>query len=425
MTSERIVDSRTKSYFKEVIGSYNAGHYRSSVVMLWSVIICDILFKLDQLAKAYNDEKAENILLEVNQIRSQNVHSADWEIKLVRLVEEKTYFLDKADLSYLETIQKHRHLSAHPVLDENNTLFSPNHETARAHIRNALESVLTKPAIMSKKVFDTFIEDIEGFSHLNLKREELKRMLRVKYFSHFASETKKEFFKSLWRIVFKSLNERCERNREVNFEVLSIIMDDHRHEIKSIIQKDREWFSDISYSDDHLWYLTSFLSEFTDIYVLLTDAAKTPIEKYAKASFDNYLLCWFLSDSAEDHVKDIYDKILNDSSISISSRYFQFFANEFVGSPLENYVINIGILLYIRSESFNEADVRFNRMISPFLEKYTQEHFENLMSGIEQNDQTWGRGRAFGDHPNIKKVICEKFPDFSFDRFYNFNRSCR
>ena len=45
----QIFDVRTKEYFSEVLSCYSAGYYRSSVVMLWSVAFCDLLFKLQNL----------------------------------------------------------------------------------------------------------------------------------------------------------------------------------------------------------------------------------------------------------------------------------------------------------------------------------------------------------------------------------------
>jgi hypothetical protein len=74
----------------------------------------------------------------------------------------RTQLLEAGDFANLEALQKHRHLSAHPVLSASEVLFEPNRETARADIRNTLEGVLTKPAIMMKKVFDAFVEDLEA-----------------------------------------------------------------------------------------------------------------------------------------------------------------------------------------------------------------------------------------------------------------------
>ena len=53
-----IFDARTKEYFSEVLSCYATGNYRSSVVMLWSVAVCDLLFKLQNLVDRYGDTKA-------------------------------------------------------------------------------------------------------------------------------------------------------------------------------------------------------------------------------------------------------------------------------------------------------------------------------------------------------------------------------
>ena len=60
--SEDIYFEKTREYFKEVISSYAIGNYRSANVMLYSIAICDILFKLQELVDMYNDSVAAEIL---------------------------------------------------------------------------------------------------------------------------------------------------------------------------------------------------------------------------------------------------------------------------------------------------------------------------------------------------------------------------
>src|SRR5258707_7979660 len=105
-SAERIVDARTRRYFSEVYGSYSAGYYRSAVVMLWSVIVTDLLFKLDQLANAYNDNTAKLILDEIETSRRNNPKSPEWETELLDKVAARTDLLDSAERSFLETIQR-------------------------------------------------------------------------------------------------------------------------------------------------------------------------------------------------------------------------------------------------------------------------------------------------------------------------------
>ena len=55
----QIFDYRSKEYFSEVLSCYSSGSYRSAVVMLWSVVICDLLFKLNYLEELYEDKNAK------------------------------------------------------------------------------------------------------------------------------------------------------------------------------------------------------------------------------------------------------------------------------------------------------------------------------------------------------------------------------
>ena len=51
--SEQIYSAKTREYFDEVIQSYYVGNYRSATVMLYSVVISDIVYKLNELIERY------------------------------------------------------------------------------------------------------------------------------------------------------------------------------------------------------------------------------------------------------------------------------------------------------------------------------------------------------------------------------------
>lgn len=93
----QIFDTRTKEYFSEVLSCYSAGNHRSAVVMLWSVVVCDLLFKLQRLVDLYGDGKAKKILAEIGQMQRDNERSPMWETRLVESVAEQTQLLDIAE----------------------------------------------------------------------------------------------------------------------------------------------------------------------------------------------------------------------------------------------------------------------------------------------------------------------------------------
>ena len=419
--AERIFDSRTRTYFDEVYGCYVAGHYRSAVVMLWSVIVTDILFKLDYLKNAYSDPKATSILLSIDKLQKEKPTSAEWEAKLVSDVASQTDLLDNTELALLQALQAQRHLSAHPVLTGHEALFSPNKETARAHIRNILDSVLTKPPFMSRKVFDDFIKDVEQFNQLNPDIDKFKKYLEIKYFKYFSLATYIHVFRSLWRVTFKSVDSQSKANRRVNRQVLEIMFSNQKTEILSEIDGNRDWFSDVSFDDNHLVEVTAFFRSNPKVYSFMTDALSGAITSYAKLSLNNFALCWFMSGSLDNHIQTISQRISDGESLD--EDIYLDFCQSLQTTDCFLQVLNFGILSYGKSKHFNTADLRFNMMIRPFLDEYKQDHIILLMEEIEKNDQTYGRICASDDHQEIKKRLDKIYASFDLMNFPNFKKS--
>ena len=154
--ADDIYFSKTKEYFNEVLSNYANGNYRSAVVMLYSVAICDLLFKLQELVDMYNDSVAGDILREVEKCRNSNDNKSKsrWEKEFVDSVYRKTELLDLESYTNLNHLYDHRNFSAHPALNDRYELISPSKETTIALIKNVLEEILIKPSIFVKNVTD-------------------------------------------------------------------------------------------------------------------------------------------------------------------------------------------------------------------------------------------------------------------------------
>ena len=79
--SEEIYFKKMREYFKEVVSSYSNENYRSAIVMLYSISICDILFKLQELKDMYNDFMVSKILKKVEDLRNNKdcLSKSKWE----------------------------------------------------------------------------------------------------------------------------------------------------------------------------------------------------------------------------------------------------------------------------------------------------------------------------------------------------------
>jgi hypothetical protein len=375
------------------------------------------------LASAYGDATAQAILTEIGDIRKNNPKSPEWEAELVNKVASRTDLLDHAELSFLQSLQAHRHLSAHPVMTGVDALFSPNKETARAHIRNVLEGVLTKPPIMSRKVFDTFIEDVEQVGRLSPGPDGLKKFLEAKYFRHFSTATFAHILKSTWRIAFKSTDPRADTNRVINAQALGVVFSNRKAELTELIKTERDWFSDVSFLDTHIAAMTQFFRENPQVFPLLNDALRTPIQNYAALSLDHFATCWFVSPTPDAHVDEVLRRI--DAGEGVRADSFKGLCTSLSTSDALVKALHIGIRLYCKSGSFATADSRFDEMVRPFIPLYHQEHFLALLAGCETcyNGQATGRWRASVDHNEIKNLIAAKFPDIALDAYPEFRAS--
>ena len=159
---EEIYFAKTKEYFQEVMSSYSIGNYRSATVMLYSVAICDLLFKLQELKDMYNDTVANEILKEVDKSRNEHDNKAKskWEKELVDNIYKKTELLDLEAYTNLNHLYDHRNFSAHPALNENYELVAPSKETTIANIKNILKDILVKPPIFIKNIVNTLVKMI-------------------------------------------------------------------------------------------------------------------------------------------------------------------------------------------------------------------------------------------------------------------------
>jgi len=206
LAADNIFNSKTKSYFQEVLSSYNSNNFRSAIVMLWSVVISDLVYKIQYIEAIFEDETSQNILDEISQIQKDNPNSPVWEEELVQMVNDRTSLLEKNDYQHLKNVQKLRHLCAHPAFDSNYELYTPDRDTTRACLRNMLEGVLVKSPLITKNIFIDFLQDMSDNKDMLTNNDTLHRYLDSKYFKHLSSDLMNNFFRSLWKLVFRTEN---------------------------------------------------------------------------------------------------------------------------------------------------------------------------------------------------------------------------
>lgn len=78
-----------------------------------------------------------------------------------------------------------------------------------------------------------------------------------------------------------------------------------------------------------------------------------------------------------------------------------------VETELVQQVFGLGIKIYCNSLSFDSADSHFARFINPHIAEFDSERLNQILIGIEGNNQTYWRGQAAIDHPKIAERVTD------------------
>lgn len=190
---EAIPDPKTRKLFGEVYSSYQHGNYRSAVVMLWSVVISDMIFKLEFLDNTYRNKKALSVLDYIKKKQDERPESSEWEKELLKKAYEELKFITLNDKTNLEHLRSQRNLSAHPVLTEDNLLVTPNKDTTRSLIRNAMEAILLKTPLLHRELVDSVVAELASNKERLGSYENVKPYIQKRYFPNISEEGAKKY----------------------------------------------------------------------------------------------------------------------------------------------------------------------------------------------------------------------------------------
>lgn len=404
---EQIVDNRSRSYFREVYTCYVSGCYRSATVMLWTVAVCDIVFKLRSLIEEYDDKVAAEILADVEGRQMKNPRGSDWELELVKQTTSRTQLLTLPEKMHLEQLQEERHLAAHPVLTNFDKLHTPTRETTLAHIRNVLDSLLIKPALVSKNIVSDFVDDIskrqEFFGNMN----SFRRFLVARYFSRMNEVTMTQLFKALWKFVFRVPTMACEENLQINYLALVVLYQQNPTLFLGQVAKNPEAFSVFDpENEDSNELLIRFLAKFPQLFHSVNDAGREDIKTIARVSQSNTALAWFLTETPEKHFARLL-KLAKKGGFAISTETFMHLREVFPTAEWTDMFHEIAIACYAHSPQYDDADERFT-LIEDLLPNFSPSSLTLLVRTACQNSQTYRRRNAKAQHSKVIDLIPQK-----------------
>lgn len=408
----------TRKRFQEVLGCYSSGNYRSSVIALWCVALCDLFLKLQKLEEL-GDEKAREILTAVKEEHAQNRNSPAWETKLIKLAFDRTELLDRFGYENLQKLQKTRNLAAHPTFNHDLHLFPLDKVTVFLLIRDTLEDLLTKPPFLSGTAFAKLIKDLDEKSNILTDDEQLKSYLFNGYYNYFNIKLQQDVFKKFWKFLFNLDDDKSEKNRAINYRAFLLLFYENPSIFEKQIEDQKDYFNQIKTEGSPVVYLVRFLARQPNIYKLLDSQARPAIDNTIETVPLARCLAHFTSQNPHGHAEKL-DKWIREESPEIEEVVW----DELKSTPhfpgwIKTF-IHLANTYYGASMDCDTADKRFGA-IRILLEEYDKSDLIDLMQKIDENSQTYDRKHAQTDHEQIVSRMKEVNPSFDFRQIKAFS----
>lgn len=405
---EKIYSIKSREYFKEVVSSYAIGNFRSAIVMLYSVCMCDLIYKLQELRDVYDDKVAKNILETIEKEQTESNSKSSWEKTLVDSVYSKTNLLDNDGYAYLNHIYDIRNLSAHPALDRNGELISPPKEVVAAYIRTSLDKILLKPAIFSKDIIHFISEDLADKKELMIEDSDFfNRYVRKKYLEKMTDTIFQKTFRVFWRFTFNSVNPDCSKNRSVNYMLLNTMIADRPEVIDKEIKTNHEKY-EVGRSLPEIGYSVVFLAFHPFVYKKLPEYTQLHLQKSCEENPKYKLLSTFLSPDKKSHLENLKQNDLYiETDDALALRYmFRLYAEDGLSDECINYFIDV----VEDAPSYKAAGNRLELYVTPYLHRMKVFHYERIFGLFDSNSQIRNNIYKGTYAQTIWSRIRDKFP---------------
>lgn len=413
--ADLIESSASRYYFREVYSSYINGNYRAAVVSLWSVLVCDAVYKTQKLFELTGDAWAQKKLSTIEKLQQENSKSSEWELDLFEGFYTNKKFIGIGEISNIRDVQKKRHLCAHPVLSEDNALYTPNKESVKSMILNALDDFLIRKNYYGKDIFpvlrDTLKENSEYYSELkNIKP------LIDKYCQRLTSSAIYQIFKSFYKFSFKLDDEDAVKYRMMNRSACFHLY----NEVKKsgpLIQKMKEeidFFENISFKTNTLTFLFHFLSLNREIYDAFSEEMRDRLKTYRDKEteddvFYGLKICSMFSfKKSDDYFKFLKDTLDGNQIRRFTIAEYEFITEVYHDMDCREALQNISISYAENSSSYDDADNRFNLVLGEkLLNSFNIEQLNRLLTCFSTNSQISERRRSRIDQERLEKRLAE------------------
>ena len=328
--TKQVKSKRIQKYLEEVISTYNNCEYRSCIVMLYATTFADTLDKIRTMSEVYQNEKAEKFLEEYNKGRNNNRAYSALEREVKEFIVDSGLINDIEEKQW-EHLKDYRDYCAHPVVERDYGLISPNEEQVRMHIRNMFEALFLKDAILTdNKVFEDFLGKAEDFYDRN-QLDGLEEYVNTRYIRKLDLNTKGKFIKNLWKFSFYIDGDaECDKYRRVAYRVIIWIIQSDKSDILKFIEENISYFNgkiryqeviteknsyNFKFYENRTLALIYLLYRVPEIYGILSEDNQTEIKSVVKKNINLILMAPYLFENSQKHVNRIIKELKDDNCL--------------------------------------------------------------------------------------------------------------
>lgn len=432
--TKQVKSKRIQKYLEEVISTYNNCEYRSCIVMLYATTFADALDKIRTMSEVYQNEKAEKFLEEYNKGRNNNRAYSALEREVKEFIVDSGLINDIEEKQW-EHLKDYRDYCAHPVVERDYGLISPNEEQVRMHIRNMFEALFLKDAILTdNKVFEDFLGKAEDFYDRN-QLDGLEEYVNTRYIRKLDLNTKGKFIKNLWKFSFYIDGDaECDKYRRVAYRVIIWIIQSDKNDILKFIEENISYFNgkiryqeviteknsyNFKFYENRTLALIYLLYRVPEIYGILSEDNQTEIKSAVKKNINLILMAPYLFENSQKHVNRIIKDLKDDNCL------IPVFLNELreKGYKRYDYEYNELVIYYFYncqnsnqwSPDWNLINLTYNHIVSDAIPFFT---FNQMDSFLKQFPESYEQATCMGKMANqIIDIIKKKGYEIDFTKY--------
>ncbi len=375
------------------------GSFRACILTTWISVVFDYIGKLRQLAMSGDSNADQQIKSLAQLLKTNNVTELlKFERGMLEKAKDDFEFITSIEYEDLKRLAEDRDRCAHPAMRSVDEPYYPTAETARYHLRNAVNYMLQRPPAHGKVFVDKLIDQVES----NYFPEDVKKA--VAYFQNTPLVRPRTAL--LRNFVIVLLKRMVAVTSDDIFLLLRYIsalkatLELHRVDVATTLSQNASQILSRVLESDY-WKLIRVLYHMPELWGYVRDDLKLKLGEYVKAlpdsdkpyilkivfKFDLFAVSaeTLLFRLTEEDISDLLDDCLTYKEVSHEN------------------ILERAVELYVDSESFAAANHRAQRWLIPFLRDLKERHIVRFLEAAKQNDQILNSFEL----ETVLKALCE------------------